>query len=101
MSAQVTASINLHRISHTAKIAPVLFFRILPTTSEQQLANRSQSTNSVGVRWDFMKNFDFKAQYDRITVSDNSNGYLINVPANLILYGTTFHVINAVVDFVF
>ena len=51
-----------------------------PTASEQQLANRSQSTNSVGVRWDFMKNFDFKIQYDRITLSDNSNGYLINVP---------------------
>jgi hypothetical protein len=72
-----------------------------PTATEQQLANRSQSTNSVGVRWDFMRDFDFKIQYDRITISDNSNGYLINVPTNLILYGTTFHVINAVVDFVF
>lgn len=72
-----------------------------PTASEQQLANRSQSTNSVGVRWDFLRNYDLKIQYDRVTLSDHSNGYLINVPTNLILYGTTFHVINAVVDFVF
>jgi hypothetical protein len=72
-----------------------------PTALTLQLANRSQSTNTMGVRWDFMRNFDFKVQYDRVTLSDNSNGYLINVPANLTLYGTTFHVISAVVDFVF
>jgi hypothetical protein len=72
-----------------------------PTAFEMQLANRSQSTDSLGVRWDFMRNFDFKMQYDRVTLSDNSNGYLVNVPANVILYGTTFHVISAVVDFVF
>jgi opacity protein-like surface antigen len=72
-----------------------------PTAFVLQLANRSQSTNSMGLRWDFMRNFDFKIQYDRVTLSDNSNGYLINVPANITLYGTTFYVISAVVDFVF
>ena len=72
-----------------------------PTTAAIERANRSQSTVSLGVRWDFMRNFDFKVQYDRVTLSDNSNGYLINVPPNLKLYGTTFHVISAVVDFVF
>ncbi|OIR01648.1 hypothetical protein GALL_163590 [mine drainage metagenome] len=72
-----------------------------PTATDLQLANRAQSTDSLGVRWDFMRNFDFKMQYDRVTLSDNSNGYLINVPANVTLYGTTFHVISAVVDFVF
>ena len=72
-----------------------------PSAYDLQLANRAQSTDSLGVRWDFMRNFDFKMQYDRVTLSDNSNGYLINVPANVILYGTTFHVISAVVDFVF
>lgn len=72
-----------------------------PTATTLQLANRSQSTNTMGVRWDFMRNFDFKVQYDRVTLSDNSNGYLINVPANLTLYGTSFHVISAVLDFVF
>lgn len=72
-----------------------------PTAYDIQSANRAQSTNSIGVRWDFMRNFDFKMQYDRVTLSDNSNGYLVNVPTNVILYGTTFHVISAVVDFVF
>lgn len=72
-----------------------------PTASAVQFIERAQSTDSVGVRWDFMRNFDCKVQYDRVTLSDNSNGYLINVPANLVLYGTTFHVISTVVDFVF
>jgi len=72
-----------------------------PTAAEFKSANRSQSTVSLGVRWDFMKNTDFKLQYDQVTLSDNSNGYLINVPANVNLYGSTFHVISAVVDFVF
>jgi hypothetical protein len=72
-----------------------------PTATLLLLADRSQSTNSLGARWDFMRNYDLKVQYDRITLSDSSNGYLINVPANITLYGTTFHVISAVVDFVF
>jgi predicted porin len=64
-------------------------------------ANRAQSTTGAGVRWDFMRNFDFKIQYDQVKLSDNSNGYLINVPTGVILYGSKFHVISAVVDFVF
>jgi predicted porin len=72
-----------------------------PTAAAIQLANRSQSTSSVGIRWDFMRNTDFKIQYDAIKLSANSNGYLINVPSNVTLHGTRFHVISAVVDFVF
>lgn len=72
-----------------------------PSATALQLADRSQSTVSLGMRWDFMKNTDFKLQYDQVKLSDNSNGYLINVPANVKLFGTTFHVISAVVDFVF
>lgn len=73
----------------------------LPTAAAIQTAQRSQSTESLGLRWDFMKNTDFKLQYDQVRLSDNSNGYLANLPVNTILYGTTFHVISAVVDFVF
>ncbi len=72
-----------------------------PTTTAIQNAQRSQSTISLGVRWDFKKNTDFKLQYDQIQLSDNSNGYLANVPAGVILYGSRFHVISAVVDFLF
>ena len=72
-----------------------------PTDAAIARANRSQSTYSLGVRWDFMRNYDFKVQYDQVTLSDNSNGYLVNVPPNVTLYGSKFHVISAVVDFVF
>jgi hypothetical protein len=72
-----------------------------PSANSIRLANRAQSTISAGVRWDFMKNTDFKFQYDQVTLSDNSNGFLANVPAGVILYGAKFHVVSAVVDFVF
>lgn len=72
-----------------------------PTAAAMQTANRAQSTVSAGVKWDFMKNTDFKLQYDQVRLSNNSNGYLVNLPANTILYGSRFHVISAVVDFVF
>lgn len=64
-------------------------------------ANRSQSTTGLGVRWDFMRNLDFKVEYDQVRLSNNSNGYLINVPTGVTLYGSKFHVISAVVDFLF
>jgi predicted porin len=72
-----------------------------PTAASVLSANRSQSTTSMGVRWDFMKHADFKVQYDLVKLSDSSNGYLANLPVNTVLYGTSFHVVSAVVDFVF
>jgi hypothetical protein len=72
-----------------------------PSAAAIDRARRSQSTTGVGLRWDFMKNFDLKVQYDQVKLSNDSNGYLINVPTGVILYGSTFHMISAVVDFVF
>ena len=72
-----------------------------PTATESILASRSQETNSIGLRWDFRKHFDIKAQFDQVTLSNNSNGYLINVPANTTLYGSTVNLLSAVVDFVY
>ena len=72
-----------------------------PTAEAITLANRAQSTVSLGVRWDFMRNTDLKFQYDRVTLSDNSNGFLANVPPGVDLSGQSFHLISAVVDFVF
>ncbi len=70
-----------------------------PTSEAITLANRAQSTVSLGVRWDFMRNTDIKFQYDQVRLSDNSNGFLANTSADV--YGQTFHVISTVVDFVF
>lgn len=72
-----------------------------PTAAAISRARRAQSTTGVGLRWDFVKNFDFKIQFDQVKLSDDSNGYLINVPSGVTLYGNKFHVISAVVDFVF
>jgi hypothetical protein len=72
-----------------------------PTAASIVSANRSQSTASMGVRWDFMKHADFKLQYDQVKLSDNSNGYVANLPVNTVLFGSSFHVISVVVDFVF
>jgi hypothetical protein len=83
--------------------SPGSFLTITPAPSAAAIerANRSQSTVSMGVRWDFMRNTDFKIQYDQVMLSNNSNGYLVNVPAGVTLYGSKFHVISTVVDFVF
>ena len=72
-----------------------------PTAAAIVSANRHQSTVSVGTRWDFMDGADVKVQYDQIRLGANTNGYLANLPAGTILYGTKFHVLSAVVDFVF
>lgn len=72
-----------------------------PTASAIQRARNAQSTAAFGTRWDFMKNADLKFQYDRIRLSADSNGNLANVPAGTILYGSTFHVISATLDFIF
>ena len=72
-----------------------------PSPEAIQLATRAQRTTSLGVRWDFMKDTDFKFQLDQVKLSDNSNGFLANVPANVSLYGSKFYVISAVVDFIF
>jgi hypothetical protein len=62
----------------------------------------SQDSASVGVRWDFMDNVAFKAQYDRLSIGDNSNGRLANTkPALGYKTGSEVDVISFVVDFVF
>lgn len=71
------------------------------TTTNIQNASRSQGTASIGTRWDFMKNTDVKIQYDQVRLSADSNGYLANVPTGVNLHGTRFHVISAVLDFMF
>lgn len=72
-----------------------------PSANSMRLANRSQKSHSLGLRWDFRNNADFKLQYDRIKLSETSNGFLANVPSGVNLHGSSFHVISAVVDFLF
>jgi hypothetical protein len=70
-------------------------------TAHVGAAENSQRAVSVGTRWDFMRNTDVKVQYDRIRLSDDSNGNLINVPEGVTLYGGRFHVFSLSADVVF
>jgi predicted porin len=73
----------------------------VPSAAAIERARRSEHTSGLGLRWDFMRNYDFKVQYDQVKLSDDSNGNLINVPTGVTLYGRKFYVISAVVDLVF
>jgi hypothetical protein len=59
-----------------------------------------QDTGSLGVRWDFARNFAFKAQLDRVQPKGGSMGTLINVRPGF-RSGQAFGVVSAGVDFVF
>lgn len=72
-----------------------------PSAEGIKLAQRAQSSTSLGVRWDLIKNTDIKIQYDQVKLSANSNGFLANVPVGANLSGQTFHVISMAVDFIF
>jgi hypothetical protein len=60
----------------------------------------NQYTWSIGVRWDFVKNFDLKLQLDRINLGAGSAGTLIN-PQPGFQPGSTIFLFSTVVDFVF
>jgi hypothetical protein len=64
-------------------------------------ASTSQTSISAGVRWDFMKNFDLKAQFDHIMVGNNSKGLFANVQPGFPTDGANVNVISVAVDFVF
>ena len=59
----------------------------------------TQSTNSLGVRWDAMKNVDLKAQYDRVTLRDATSGRLVTVPG--LTPNDRINVLSLALDFVF
>jgi hypothetical protein len=61
--------------------------------------NPVQSTDSVGARWDFIKNFDLKLQFDRTRLGAGSSGTFINIQPGFRLGGTV-DLFSAVVDFV-
>jgi hypothetical protein len=73
----------------------------LNTDLNQALNSRpDQYTLSIGMRWDFMKNFDLKLQLDRIDLGAGSAGTLINVQPGF-EPGSNVFLITSVVDFVF
>ena len=59
-----------------------------------------QHTLSGGARWDFMKDVDLKAQYDRTSLNAGSPGTLRNMQVGF-QPGRTYDLISVTVDFVF
>ena len=59
-----------------------------------------QSTVSVGVRWDFMRNFAAKLQYDRVSLGSSSHGTFGNLRPGF-QAGGRVQLFSAAVDFVF
>jgi hypothetical protein len=60
----------------------------------------SQSSVTVGIRWDLMKDIDVKLQYDRIRLDIFSDGRLGNVQPGF-LTGPDVNVVSVAIDFVF
>jgi hypothetical protein len=60
----------------------------------------NQDTATFGVRWDFMKNFDFKAQLDHTTRHGGFNQYWVNQQPGFQQSGTV-ELFTLLVDFVF
>jgi hypothetical protein len=101
--AQITQRTNsspgLNLAEVPADLAPTA--AALNTTLNQVLNSRpDQYTWSMGVRWDFLKNFDLKLQLDRIDLGAGSQGTLIN-PQPGFQPGSTVYLFSSVVDFVF
>lgn len=61
------------------------------------LSQSEQTSNSIGVRWDFKKNTSLKVQIDRYS-PDNANGLFVNAKPG---FTGPVTVIGAAVDFVF
>ncbi|MEO8505300.1 MAG: porin [Acidobacteriota bacterium] len=67
----------------------------------QSLASKPvQSTISLGMRWDFRKNFDFKLQCAHSRVGRGSRGTLTNTQPGF-KTGGSYNLVSAAVDFVF
>jgi hypothetical protein len=60
----------------------------------------SQSTVSLGTRWDIKRSVDLKLQFDRIKLGPNSQGWLTNLQPGFQL-GSRVDIISAAIDFVF
>jgi hypothetical protein len=60
----------------------------------------SQSSVTLGMRWDVMKDIDVKLQYDRVRLDSNSAGRLGNVQPGF-LTGPDVNAVSLAMDFVF
>jgi hypothetical protein len=99
VTSRITAAAGLNSADLPASVAPLA--AALNSGLDAAIASRpAQYTSSVGVRWDFMKDFDLKLQFDRINLGAGSDGTLINIQPGF-QPGSTLYLFSAALDFVF
>lgn len=92
-SVSVTAGVRVHNFTPYAT-----YSRITPHGAPAMIST-DQSSSSVGLRWDALKNVDIKAQFDHVRVGPASPGYFINVKPGMI--DGSSNVVSVAVDFVY
>ncbi len=94
-------AINLNAGYRINKLAPYLGYgKLKPLSASTFGVASEQTTLTAGLRWDFMRNFDLKGQFDRVKAEGDSFGQLKNIQPGLLPNGTT-NLVSIAVDFVF
>jgi hypothetical protein len=96
---RVTSAPGLSLSGLPATVAPIA--AALNSGLNASIASRPvQYTSSIGVRWDFMKDFDLKLQFDRMNLGAGSVGTLTNIQPGF-APGSTVYLFSAALDVVF
>lgn len=92
-SVSVTAGVRIHAFTPYATYA-----RLTPHGAPAA-SNAEQTSTSIGLRWDVIKNVAIKAQFDHVKLGPNSVGYFLNAKPAMI--GSSSNVASVAVDFVY
>jgi hypothetical protein len=94
-------AINLNAGYRLNKLTPYLGYgKLTPLGLSTMGVAAEQMTLTAGLRWDFMRNFDLKGQFDRVKADNGSFGQLKNVQPGLQPDGST-NLFTLAVDFIF
>jgi hypothetical protein len=92
-SVAVTAGVRVQAFTPYATYA-----RVAPHGAPT-VSNAEQTSTSIGLRWDVIKNVAIKAQFDHVKLGPNSVGYFLNVKPAMVGRGS--NVASVAVDFVY
>ena len=79
------------------KFTPYLGYSQIEQKTSTILGDTEQKTVFAGLRWEFLKNVDFKLQYDRVRPGAGSTGFFLNGTPS----ANNTSVLSVAVDFVF
>ena len=96
----IRAAWNISAAYRLGRWTPFVSLSELRPLSETGVAPIAQKTISAGVRWDLMRNLDFKLQADHIRIGQGSAGTLQNLQPDF-QRGGRVNVLTAAFDFVF